>query len=178
MGLIFSCLLFSNGKSRKTQQSISPSQSDKHSNDSSVWYGELSQFSDWWMMMLVSPVLCCHQYTLRSMHHLSHGLVAGERRLCTIMSAILNYLRFKIPCDDDFNMLKSRMVIECYVKCLCDRLVIDTSACNWRAAEGGVLVLMSRSCIYENCFLQPHVHFNNFSIILALFHWQFLLGVL
>ena len=36
----------------------------------------------------------------------------AEKRLCVIMSGILNYLRFKTACDEDFRDLKSKLVSE------------------------------------------------------------------
>ena len=39
-------------------------------------------------------------------------LVVGEKRLSTIMSAILNYLRYKAACDEDFRNMKCKIVSE------------------------------------------------------------------
>jgi len=47
----------------------------------------------------------------------------GEKRLCMIMSAILNYLRYKAACDNDFRNMKSKLVSELkYAKILSGEL--------------------------------------------------------
>jgi len=50
-------------------------------------------------------------------------LMLGGKRLSTIMSAALNYLRFKMASDDDFHKMKSKIVRELmwtllYIYCL------------------------------------------------------------